>query len=264
MHRRNRLRLPTDDEIKELEPNFRHLKIINLRRCNLRQWSNVLHIARLWPDIEQLSIAENTISFLQPPNTEQIFRNLKFLDLKGNPLNYFDEILKLGTINSLEILYCIANHIENIKLPDCNWMDTLNIFPNLIELNLNDNHLMNQPMIFNELDKLKSLKNLSVTISDNIGFEETFTSAIGHISHLTILNKKQISPGERRGAELDIWKRFSVEWVKSKDNNEARSNLLNRCRIYPKLIESKSIEIEEKKNQHFVYIIFSLRIWSTR
>lgn len=238
--RRNRLRLPTDDEIFELEKYFRHLKNINLRRCNLRQWSNVMHIARLWPDIEQLSIAENSISFLQRPDTTKIFRKLKFLDLKGNPLNYFNEVIKLGNLNTLQTLYCIATHIETIQLPDCAWNECLDIFPNLEELNLNDNHLVNQAFVFNELDKFPALSNLSITISDNIGYEETFTSAIGHISKLTILNKKSISPSERRGAEYDIWKRYSLDWAKSKDNNERWMNLLQRCRVYPTLIESMS------------------------
>lgn len=238
-NRRNRLRLPTDNEINELEKYFRHLKNINLRRCNLRQWSNVMHISRLWPNIEQLSVAENSISHLQQPDTTKIFRNLKFLDLKGNPLNYFNEIVKLGNIKTLQTLYCIATHIETIQLPDCAWNEYLDIFAGLEELNLNDNFLTNQSTIFNELDKIPALTNLSITISDNIGYEETFTCALGHITKLTVLNKKTINANERRGAEIDIWKRYSVDWVNSKDNNELRTNLLQRCRSYPKLIESK-------------------------
>lgn len=278
------MRLPTDDEIDELEQYFRHIKNINLRRCNLRQWSNVMHIARLWPDIEQLSIAENSISHLQQPDTTTIFRNLKFLDLKGNPLNYFTEILKLGNVRTLKTLYCIATHIETIQLADCASDEYLDAFECLEELNLNDNYLTNQTMLFNELDKLRTLSNLSITISDNIGYEETFTCAIGHMSKLTILNKKLITPNERRGAELDIWKRYSVDWVKSKDNNEQRTDLLRRCRYYPKLIESKytwQMAISLRKRRRitikitsisfcslfffFQYFLFVCnRVWSTR
>lgn len=233
------MRLPTDDEINEIEKYFRHVKKINLRRCNLRQWSNVMHIARLWPDIEQLSIAENSISHLQQPDTTKIFRNLKFLDLKGNPLNYFTEIVKLGNVRTLQTLYCIATHIETIQLAACAWDEGVDCFENLEELNISDNYFTNQTQLFNEFDKFKRLSNLSLTISDNIGYEETFTCAIGHMSKLTTLNKKMITANERRGAEYDIWKRYSVEWVKSKDDNEQRADLLRRCRVYPKLIESK-------------------------
>lgn len=231
--------LPTEAEIVELEPHFRHLKNINLRRCNIRQWSNVLHVARLWPNIEQLSIAENSIGSLSVPDTSTVFKSIKFLDLKGNPLNYFSDVLKLGTLSTLQILYCISNHIESIRLPDCDPDKRLDIFTGLTELNLHGNFIVDQTTTFNELDKLPSLTHLTVTISDKIGFEETFTNAIGHIGQLGVLNKKVITAAERRGAEYDIWKRYSVDWVKSKDHNEARMNLLQKCRVYSKLVESK-------------------------
>lgn len=237
--RRNRLRLPTEAEIDELEPHFRHLKNINLRRCNIRQWSNLLHIARLWPNIEQLSIAENSIGTLSVPDQTKVFKSLKFLDLKGNPLNYFNEVLKLGNLSTLQILYCISNHIESVQLPDCEPDARLDIFPNLIELNLHGNFIVDQVAMFNELDKLPVLTHLTISVNDKIGFEETFNNAIAHISQLTVLNKKAISAVERRGAEYDIWKRNSVEWVKSNSNNERRMNLLKRCRAYPRLVASK-------------------------
>lgn len=231
--------MPSQSDIIELEPHFRNLKNINLRRCNIRQWSNVLHIAQLWPNIEQISIAENSISSLSVPDTSQIFKTLKFLDVKGNPLNYFNEILKLGNLKSLQIIYCISNHIESIQLPDCEPTERLTILNDLIELNLHGNYIVDQISAFNELDKLPALKHLTVAINDKIGFEETFTNAIGHISQLTVLNKKMITSNERRGAELDIWKRYSSDWVNSKDNNEMKLNLLKKCRVYSKLVESK-------------------------
>lgn len=138
------MELPDEQEIAELEPNFRHLKSINLRRCHIRQWSTLIHIARLWPNIEKLAIAENSITYLTTPNIDQIFRNLRFLDLKGNPLNNFTEVLKLGNLKTLETLYCISNHFEKISLPECPPDAFLDIFPNLIELNLQENHIIDQ------------------------------------------------------------------------------------------------------------------------
>lgn len=233
--------LPSDDEIIELEPHFRHLKTVNLRRCNIRQWSNVLHLARLWPNVEQLSIAENSISTLSTPNREQVFKSLKFLDLKGNPLNYFSEVLKLGNLCTLQVLYCISNHIEYIQLPECDPDKCLDIFESLYELNLQENLIVDQTMMFNELDKLPALQQLTVSYSDKIGFEETFTNAIGHIRRLTMLNKKLITATERRGAEYDIWKRYSLCWVNSQNDNELRMELMKKCRVYLKLVESKPL-----------------------
>lgn len=234
---RNRLQLPDEQEIAELEPKFRHLKSINLRRCHIRQWSTLIHIARLWPNIEKLAIAENSITYLTTPDINQIFRNLRFLDLKGNPLNNFTEVLKLGNIKTLETLYCIFNHFEKISLPDCLPDAYLDIFPNLIEINLQENHIIDQLTTFNELDKLPSLKHLMVTVNPRIGFEETFTNAIAHIKQLDVLNKKTITPAERRGAEYDIWKKFSSDWIKTRDDPDGRLAFMKTCRAYASLVK---------------------------
>lgn len=138
------MRLPDEAEISSLEPEFRHLKNISLRRCNIRSWMNLMHIARLWPNIEELSIAENSISTLATPDTNLIFKRIKFLDFKGNPLNYFSEVLKLGNLETLETLFLISTHLESIQLPDCVPDERLSIFRNLRELNLQGNHFTDQ------------------------------------------------------------------------------------------------------------------------
>lgn len=223
------------------------MKSINLRRCNLRQWANVLQIARLWPNIESLALADNSIASLTVPDTTVVFKNLRFLDLKGNPLNSFNEILKLGHIDTLETLFCISNHIEKIVLPDCAANERLDIFKNLKELNIQENHIDDQVSTFNELDKLASLVNLVITVSPKVGFEETFTNAIGYISQLTVLNKKAIVATERRGAEYDIWKRHSADWVKTNDNAEERGKFLQNYRGYATIVGSESIAVIHNK-----------------
>jgi len=184
-----------------------------------------------------LAIAENSIGYLTTPDTNLVFRNLKFLDLKGNPLNNFSEVLKLGNIRTLETLYCISNHFEKISLPDCPPDEYLSIFPSLIEINVQENHIVDQLTAFNELDKLPSLSHLTVTVNPRIGFEETFTNAIAHIKQLDVLNKKTITPAERRGAEYDIWKRYSSDWIKTRDNAEERLVFKTKCRAYASLVK---------------------------
>lgn len=123
---------------------------------------------------------------------------------------------------------------------------------------------LSQIATFNELDKLPSLTHLSITVNDKIGFEETFNNAIGHISQLTVLNKKAINPAERRGAEYDVWKHYSLEWVNSNNNSDKRTMLLKRCRAYPRLIESKSNRKYFKKINLIDLFIFHNRIRFTR
>lgn len=235
---RNRLELPKEYEIVQLEPHFRHVRSINLRRCNLRQWATVLYIARLWPNIERLALAENSIANLSVPNTQMVFKNLRFLDLKENPLNSFNEVIKLSNVRTLETLLCIGNHIEKVLLPECLPTERLTIFENLKELNMQENQIEDQVSAFNELDKLPSLINLTVTINPKIGFEETFSNAIGYISQLTVLNRKVITATERRGAEYDIWKRHSAQWVKTNESTEDRKAFLRTCRAYATIVDS--------------------------
>lgn len=97
-----------------------------------------------------------------------------------------------------------------------------------------------QSTTFNELDKLPSLKHLMVTVNPRIGFEETFTNAIAHIKQLDVLNKKTITPAERRGAEYDIWKKFSSDWIKTRDDPDGRLAFMKTCRAYASLVQSKS------------------------
>lgn len=96
-----------------------------------------------------------------------------------------------------------------------------------------------QTAAFNELDKLPSLTHLTITVDPKMGFEDTYANAIAHMSQLAVLNKKTISPPERRGAEYDIWKRHSAEWMQTKDNAVERCAFLEKHRAYALIVDSK-------------------------
>lgn len=74
--------LPTDAQIKELEPNFRNLKCINLRNCGYNDWSKVIQTARLWPQIEVLALQENPLTELTEINNNEVFKNLRYVKTK--------------------------------------------------------------------------------------------------------------------------------------------------------------------------------------
>lgn len=73
----NRFQLPTQKEINEYESYFHNIKSINLSKCRLKTWDNVLLTAQLFPYIESLSLQENEIDKIVPADLNYVFKNLK-------------------------------------------------------------------------------------------------------------------------------------------------------------------------------------------
>lgn len=210
-----------------------------MSNCGLHNWADVLHIAGLWPNIYSLALQDNGLSQLEPPNCDTIFKNLKSLDLHHNNLSNFDEILKLGGIKTLTQLLLINNGIERVKFPDCNPSDYVKLFPNLVEINLRENPIVDEVETFNELDKLENLANLIQTPDARTGFEEMFCRAVAFISTLKVLNKIQITPKSRRDAEVDIWKQFGMEYVQAQKNELDKVRFQNKYRAYSRIVKSE-------------------------
>lgn len=72
----NRLKQPTEEEILLIEPNFRHVKSLSLRNCDLESWKDVLNVAKLWPYIESLDLQSNGINQITPID-DNAFKTLK-------------------------------------------------------------------------------------------------------------------------------------------------------------------------------------------
>uniref|UniRef100_A0A8C0MFP0 Tubulin-specific chaperone E n=1 Tax=Canis lupus familiaris TaxID=9615 RepID=A0A8C0MFP0_CANLF len=89
------------------------------------------------------------------------------------------------------------------------------MFPSLQYLIVNDNQI-SQWSFINELDKLQSLHALSCTrnplMQEGKAAQTTHQFIIAKIGQLKTLNKCEILPEERRGAELDYRKAFGNEW----------------------------------------------------
>ncbi|XP_059620086.1 tubulin-specific chaperone E [Phlebotomus argentipes] len=233
----NRLVLPSDLDISDLEPSFRHLKDINLSDCGLNSFRDILHTARLFPWIESLSLQNNNITTLAIPNCDLVFKNLQNLDLHKNNLSSFEEILKLGHIQSLKVLLLMQNGLRRIHLPDCEPTDYLDIFRNLLEINLRDNPIENESETFNELDKLQQLSVLNQSPDPKSGFENMFSRAVGLISNLKTLNKIEVNPGNRRDAEYDTWKQYGWEYLQTSGSPTDRNKFMRKIRAYGRIVE---------------------------
>lgn len=223
----NRLTVPTEADIEQYKETFAQLKGLNLRNCGY-SWNELLQAARLWPDIEFLSLQDNNFGQLTKVTNQKIFKQLKKLDLQGNGLANFQDILHLGHLKALKELLLGNNRFESIKFPECGdgFVDE---FPALESITLRDNPVTNELELFNELDKLQNLQNLSV--NSNKDYEEMSMRAIALIQHLQSLNKRTISAADRRNAEIDIWKMFAIKWLQDKNAVKAQ------CRVYPALVK---------------------------
>ncbi|XP_075167215.1 tubulin-binding cofactor E [Haematobia irritans] len=233
----NRLVIPSDIKVAELTPAFNNLRFINLRDCGFSNWSDVMQTARLWPYIESVGLQENPLSELSVVDTEKVFKNLKELDLHRTKLFDFDQVYKLGSIKTLTFLNLMENGIEEIKLPDCEPDAKLDVFPALEHLNLFHNPIWNEIDTFNELDKLPKLKRLNKTPHLKSDFDEMFANAIAMISNLEVLNKAQITPEERRGAEYDIWKKYGTEWMQASMKADTLKEFYKKHRTYALLLK---------------------------
>ncbi|EDW74593.1 uncharacterized protein Dwil_GK21325 [Drosophila willistoni] len=241
----NRLVLPTTKQIAELEPSFRQLKHINLRNCGFADWQDVMQTALLWPDIISLGLQENSLSQLSVVNCESIFRQLQELDLHRTNLMDFDQVCKLGNIRTLRSLNLMENGIEEIKLPECDPQLKLNIFMSLEQLNLLHNPIWNEADAFNELDKLPQLKRLSKTPHLKSNFDEMVSKAVASIANLQYINRAEVMPDERRGAEYDIWKKYAVDWLQATQQGaDALREFCRKHRTYPLLVKKYGSPID--------------------
>lgn len=103
-----------------------------------------MQTALLWPDIISLGLQENSFSQLAVVDRQKIFRQLQELDLHRTNIMDFDQVVKLGNIDTLRSLNLMENGIEEIKLPDCDPLAKLNIFMSLEQLNLSHNPIWNE------------------------------------------------------------------------------------------------------------------------
>lgn len=233
----NRLTLPTEEEIEKFKDIFNNLEGINMRNCGYT-WSEILHVARLWPNIQSLSLQDNKLKHITKiSNQKAAFKNLQMLDLQGNDLEDFDDILNLGYIRTLRELHLAGNQFKRIKFSECLYDEKVPLFPALLSLNIRDNPIVDEFECFNELDKLTSLQNIHVSPTSQADFENMAVRAVALITSLKALNKRIISDSDRRNSEIDLWKQFAIKWIDIKDKPQERLEFLNQCRAYVTLVK---------------------------
>uniref|UniRef100_A0A8C0HS76 Tubulin-specific chaperone E n=1 Tax=Buteo japonicus TaxID=224669 RepID=A0A8C0HS76_9AVES len=203
---------------------FSKLRILALNQTQIT-WTEVLLCAPGWPALEELYLTSNNITVLERP--DNVLQTLKLLDLSDNQLLDGNQLHLIAHLPRLEQLILRNTGISSIHFPDAEFGCKTKMFPSLKRLTINDNKISQWSSI-NELDKLSSLQSLQCHNNPFMDTEknpETLRQLIiAKISQLEVLNKSEILPAERKGAELDYRKIFGNDWLAAGGNWNPEKN----------------------------------------
>ncbi|XP_075388310.1 tubulin-specific chaperone E isoform X1 [Tenrec ecaudatus] len=221
----NKLQFPSSSPT--LMGTFSALKVLVLNRTGIT-WAEVLLCAREWPVLEELYLESDNIFISERPT--DVLQMVKLLDLSGNQLIDENQLFLIAYLPRLEQLILSDTGISSIHFPDAGIGCKTSMFPSLQYLVVNDNQI-SQWSFINELDKLQKLHSLSCLrnplTEGNKGAQTIRQLIIAKIGQLKTLNKCEIFPEERRGAELDYRKAFGNEWKKAGGHQNPDENRPN-------------------------------------
>lgn len=217
----NRLKICSNPT--NLSHAFLHVKVLMLNNCSIT-WSQVLHCAPMWPQLEELLLYNNEITELNRP--VDVLQGLKVLNLSNNNLMQ-ETLLQISHLPRLETLNLTSTGLSDIQFSDALPGTKTSAFPALKVLFLDDNKITEWSVI-NELEKLSALEQLSCNRNPLMELEKNCETTrqvlIARVSQLEILNKMVVLPKERRDAELDYCKKFGRAWLQAGGHREPQLN----------------------------------------
>ncbi|XP_029449707.1 tubulin-specific chaperone E isoform X2 [Rhinatrema bivittatum] len=222
----NKLRVPSDPV--SLSSAFINLKVLSLTETGIT-WTEILTCAPMWLALEELYLASNNITVLERP--VNMLQSLKTLDLSNNKLLDSTQLQQIAYLPRLEQLILSSTGISSIHFPDVGPGCKSAMFSSLRSLTVNDNAIAEWSFM-NELDKLQCLQSLTCRnnplMESNKNPGTVWQLIIAKISNLKFLNRSQIFPQERQGAELDYRKIFGNDWLQAGGNQDPEKNRPNK------------------------------------
>ncbi|KAK4472270.1 hypothetical protein MN116_003538 [Schistosoma mekongi] len=212
---------------------FPHLSQLVLVKCSLLDWEGIKRIICWMPCLQSLSLAYNNLgnpSVDWEENAIEALQKLTELDLTHVNLSSAHQLFALvGASRSLNKL--LLNYNEIADIPDLNNNSGLTCqthlfekdkscwFPNLNTLGLKSNLFTNWNFV-NQLLHLSKLYHLMVSecpiFENSTNTETARQEVIARLPKLKMLDRVEITPEERRGAELDYLKRYGASWLSCK------------------------------------------------
>lgn len=176
-------------------------------------WTDVRRTVRMFTRLEQLHVCYNRIGILTNPTAFP--EHLTLLNLEGNALNDWTNVLVLSDLVNLEVLILNRTDLGEISFPRRSGASKTDYFPKLASLSLSGNRITDWSSI-NELNRLESLTVLRFTSNPLVvtagGPSATRHMIVAKLEKVKVVNNVAVSPGERQDAEIDYIKFFGMEW----------------------------------------------------
>ncbi|KAE8601953.1 hypothetical protein XENTR_v10013845 [Xenopus tropicalis] len=222
----NKLYLPSNPS--SLAGAFCSLKVLSLNRMGLK-WNEILQCASMWPALEELRLVSNDISVLERPVDN--LQNLTILDISNNRIVDGNQLHAIACLPRLKQIIVTNNRISSLSFPDVDFGHKTTMFLSLTSLAVDGNNI-SEWCVINEMNKLLHLESLNCHSNPLMDLEKNPETVrqliIAKIENLKFLNKTEILPNERRGAELDYRKMFGNDWLKAGGSQNEELNKPNR------------------------------------
>lgn len=104
------------EDVQQLTP-CTQLRTLVSSRCRIT-WSDVRHVASVFPGLRELYASENNISSMQPPLPPQDpLCQLEVLDIMDNQVQSWDDVMSLSVMTQLSVLKLSGNKVSFITTP---------------------------------------------------------------------------------------------------------------------------------------------------
>lgn len=196
----NRLSIPAvKDPFTNLFANIQEL-VMNHMGYN---WSDILNSTSMFPNLRSLFVCYNDLNELV--DSSNYLQKLERLSIAYNHITEWKDVLKLGQLPELKILYTNHNGFLSTYFNDVTLEEEqkTKYFPKLETLELNNNQIQHLSAI-DELSKLPSLRNFSITNNplEHEFKENLYLIIIGKLGGLETYTKAKISSTDRKNAEI--------------------------------------------------------------
>ncbi|KAG5447471.1 Tubulin-specific chaperone E [Clonorchis sinensis] len=215
---------PTDEKL--FSQAFPNVCCLVLVRSLFLDWPSLLRIIKWMPSLKSLAVAYNQLGNL-PTNldvdTVHAFHRLVELDLTAtgtSELGYLFSILGPSTVldtlllgqNPIAVFPELPVSPEAVQSDDpfapSIWFQALHTL-NMRNTAFTNWHPIKQLL---RLHRLEQLTFSDCPVLEDLTIETARQELIARLPHVSCINRIQVCPDERRGAELDYLKRYGAVW----------------------------------------------------